>query len=45
MLDSAPSQPTRHPAKSTDFSRTPLEKHIGMKIPTTMQAILDSAWT
>ena len=30
---------------SSDFPRAVLEKQIGMKIPVTMRAILDSAWT
>jgi hypothetical protein len=30
---------------SSGFSRDALEKQIGMKIPVTMRAILDSAWT
>ena len=46
LLDSLPpSSPSHRSAKSTDFPRTLLEKQIGMKIPITMQAILDSAWT
>jgi hypothetical protein len=38
------SSPARHPRPS-DFLRAQLEKQIGMKIPVTMRAILDSAWT
>jgi len=46
MLDSSPSSPPpRRPAKSAEFPRALLEKQIGMKIPITMRAILDSAWT
>jgi hypothetical protein len=30
---------------SSDFPRAALERQIGMKIPVTMRAILDSAWT
>ena len=46
LLDSSPpSPPSRRRDKSTDFPRTLLEKQIGMKLPITMQAILDSAWT
>jgi hypothetical protein len=43
LLDASPSSP-RRPA-SSDFPRAALEKQIGMKIPVTMHAILDSAWT
>ena len=32
-------------SQPTDFPRAALEKQIGMKIPVTMRAILDSAWT
>jgi hypothetical protein len=35
----------RRRSQSGDFLRAALEKQIGMKIPVTMQAILDSAWT
>jgi DDE superfamily endonuclease len=46
LLDSPQSSPpSRRSTPSTDFPRTLLEKQIGMKIPITMQAILDSAWT
>ena len=38
------SSPHRLPP-SSGFSRDALEKQIGMKIPVTMRAILDSAWT
>ena len=46
MLDSPESSPpSRRPSKSPEFPRALLEKQIGMKIPITMQTILDSAWT
>jgi hypothetical protein len=41
LLDASPPV-SRRPA---DFPRAVLEKQIGMKIPVTMRAILDSAWT
>lgn len=43
LLDA--SQPPVSRKISSDFSRDALEKQIGMKIPVTMRAILDSAWT
>ena len=43
-LDDASPQPRRRKI-STHFPRALLEKQIGMKIPVTMRAILDSAWT
>jgi hypothetical protein len=43
LLDASHSPP-RLPS-SSDFPRALLEKQIGMKIPVTMRAILDSAWT
>ena len=43
LLDSSHSSARRPP--SSDFPRALLEKQIGMKIPVTMRAILDSAWT
>jgi len=43
LLDSSHSSAGRPP--SSDFPRALLEKQIGMKIPVTMRAILDSAWT
>jgi hypothetical protein len=43
LLDASVSS-SRRP-RSLDFPRAALEKHIGMKIPVTMRAILDSAWT
>jgi hypothetical protein len=42
LLDTSNSSPRRPPS---DFPRAVLEKQIGMKIPVTMRAILDSAWT
>lgn len=46
MLDSpAAPPPSRRVPKSSEFPRALLEKQIGMKIPITMRAILDSAWT
>lgn len=46
LLDtSEASQPSRRPNPSIDFPRALLEKQIGMKIPITMRAVLDSAWT
>ena len=36
---------SHHLPFSSGFSRDALEKQIGMKIPVTMRAILDSAWT
>ena len=43
LLDLSDSSPRR--PRSSDFPRAALEKQIGMKIPVTMRAILDSAWT
>jgi hypothetical protein len=43
LLDLSDSS-SRRP-RSSDFPRAVLEKQIGMKIPVTMRAILDSAWT
>ena len=43
MLDSSHCSARRPP--SSDFTRALLEKQIGLKIPVTMRAILDSAWT
>ena len=43
LLDASHCSPRRRP--SPDFPRAVLEKQIGMKIPVTMRAILDSAWT
>jgi hypothetical protein len=43
LLDDSNSSRRRPP--SSLFPREALEKRIGMKIPVTMQAILDSAWT
>jgi len=43
LLDASPSSPRR--PLSSDFPRAALEKQIGMKIPVTIRAILDSAWT
>ena len=37
--------PSTSRSPSSDFPRAALEKQIGMKIPVTMHAILDSAWT
>jgi len=42
LLDTSHSSTRRPPS---DFPRAVLEKQIGMKIPVTMRAILDSAWT
>ncbi len=42
---SAPSPPSRRRRSPSDFPRAPLETHIGMKIPVSMRAVLDSAWT
>lgn len=39
-----PSDPRRR-LRPSDFPRAALEKQIGMKIPVTMRAVLDSAWT
>jgi hypothetical protein len=43
LLDTSHS--SSRPPRSSDFPRAVLEKQIGMKIPVTMRAILDSAWT
>jgi len=43
LLDLSDSSSPR--PRSSDFPRAALEKQIGMKIPVTMRAILDSAWT
>jgi hypothetical protein len=42
---SAPSPPSRRRPSPSDFPRALLEKQIGMKIPVSMRAVLDSAWT
>lgn len=48
-LDSLDAEaPSRHSSRRTspqEFPRAQLEKQIGMKIPVTMRAVLDSAWT
>jgi len=43
LLDTSHSSFRQPP--SSDFPRAALEKQIGMKIPVTIRAILDSAWT
>ena len=43
LLDASDSSSRR--SRSSEFPRAALEKQIGMKIPVTMRAILDSAWT
>jgi hypothetical protein len=43
LLDASPSSSGR--SRPSDFPRAALEKQIGMKIPVTIRAILDSAWT
>jgi hypothetical protein len=42
-LDASHSPSRRH--QPPDFPRAALEKQIGMKIPVTIRAVLDSAWT
>jgi hypothetical protein len=44
-LESLDRAPASGPRKSSEFPRAQLEKQIGMKIPITMRAVLDSAWT
>ena len=43
LLDS--SDTSSRAFRSSHFPRAALEKRIGMEIPVTMHAILDSAWT
>jgi hypothetical protein len=42
---SDPPSARRRGSPSSDFPRAALEKQIGMKIPVTIRAVLDSAWT
>ena len=45
LLDNPDTSPPSRRNSSSDFLRTQLEKQIGMKIPVTINAILDNAWT
>ena len=40
-----PSQASKRSSSTGQFPRTQLERQIGMKIPITLRAVLDSAWT